>query len=826
MAENLMIVESPAKAGTIAKYLGNTYQVLSSFGHIRDLPKKKLGIDVEENFLPTYEISPDKKEVVKKLQDAAKNASLVWLATDEDREGEAISWHLFEVLGVKSENIRRVTFNEITERAVKKAIENWRKIDENLVNAQQARRVLDRLVGFELSPVLWKKVKTGLSAGRVQSVTVRLVVEREREIQQFIPKEYYKISGIFKAKNISFKADLQVAEQESNTAEKVLKILEKLKKTDFFVRHKEVKPATKNPAVPFTTSTLQQEASRKMGFSPAQTMSVAQKLYEKGFITYMRTDSTHLSDQALADAQQEIIGQFGEKYHQKRQYTTQTKGAQEAHEAIRPTQFSVQKIEADNQEKKLYELIWKRTLASQMSAAQFERTKIFLQDKISNYEFLAVGEVLLFEGFMKVYLEDQEEDLEKDAEDAGALPNLKEGETAENLQIQAEQKFSHHPARYTEASLIKKLEELGIGRPSTYAPTLSTIQKRGYVLREDRPGKMQERISFLMEKKENQPVEIQKKVKNQEVGAEKKKLFPTDIGALVNDFLVQHFAQIMNYDFTAQVEKQFDDIASGKNQWQKMIGQFYQPFHKEILQTQEVSERVKKDYLLGKDPASGKNIYAKIARFGPVLQIGENTDEVKPTYIPLEKSQSIQTISLDEALQMIQAPRLPRVLGKSQDKEILIGKGRFGPYIKYGDQFISLKSKEPEDDPMIISLERTLELIKEANDPNKGVMRFLGEDFKMMKGPYGIYIKKEGKNYKIPATHKNEWETVDLPTILTWIEEQDQKNAGKTVEKPKKTVAKKTEKPEAEKKTVKKVKKTEDTEIKVKKTATKKKKED
>jgi DNA topoisomerase-1 len=679
MAKNLLIVESPAKAKTIEGYLGKDFLVKSSYGHIRDLVKGDMGIDTDNNFAQTYEVPSDKKQVVSELKKLAKEAEMVWLASDEDREGEAISWHLYETLGLKESNTKRIVFHEITKPAILKAIETPRTIDYNLVYAQQARRVLDRLVGFELSPVLWKKIKPSLSAGRVQSVAVRLIVDREREVNKFNATAAFKITAQFTTGNAReiVKAELP---HRFETSEEAEKFLQDCINASFGVSKLEVKPAKRNPAAPFTTSTLQQEASRKLGFSVARTMQIAQKLYESGKITYMRTDSVNLSETAIAAAAAEIKSAWGDKYHQPRVYKTKSAGAQEAHEAIRPTYFNQHSVDGDNSEKRLYDLIWKRAIASQMSEAIFEKTTANINISTRKEELIAEGEVMKFDGFLKVYLESTDEE-DDDQDDNNLLPPLAKGQPLTLKELAATERYSRPPARYTEASLVKKLEELGIGRPSTYAPTISTIQNRGYVVKEDRDGKKREFRSLVLT-----DGKIAKQIKSEITGAEKAKLFPTDIGEVVNDFLVEHFKGIVDFNFTAKVEKQFDEIAQGLQEWTKMLHSFYTPFHSEVETTLETADRANGERLLGIDPVSGKNVYAKVGRYGPLVQIGELTDDEndKPRYASLAKNQSVGTVSLIEALDQF---RLPFQLEDYQNKEVSVGVGRFGPLREMGRGF-------------------------------------------------------------------------------------------------------------------------------------------
>lgn len=741
---NLVIVESPAKAKTIEKFLGKDFLVKSSYGHIRDLSKKNLGIDLKNNYQPEYIVSGDKKKVVDELKKLAANAEMVWLASDEDREGEAISWHLYEVLKLKPENTRRIVFHEITKDAILNAIKNPRFIDNNLVNAQQARRVLDRLVGFEISPILWKKIKPSLSAGRVQSVAVKLIVEREREIRAFKSTSSFRILGKFQAESDSKKNPLQ-AEFDRRPAkqQEVLELLDKLKDAQFKVADVSKKPAKKSPSPPFTTSTLQQEASRKLGFSVAQTMAVAQRLYEAGKITYMRTDSVNLSATAIAGAAQVIKKEFGEDYLKTRQFSTKTKGAQEAHEAIRPTFMEDSTISGTNQEKRLYELIWKRTLASQMSDALLEKTIISVSNDKVNGLFTATGEVLKFDGFLKVYLESVDEDSEE--ESLGLLAPLKPSEKLDLIKIEADERFTQAPPRFTEASLVKKLEELGIGRPSTYAPTISTIQQREYVVKEDRPGQTRKISLISLEKGK-----INMGSKTENFGFEKAKLFPTDIGTVVNDFLEQYFKDIMNVHFTASVEEEFDLIAEGKLAWTDMIDKFYKPFHTTVNNTVEKGERARGQRELGTDPVSGDKVIVKIGRFGPVVQIGDAQGETKPRFASLLKGQSMETISLEEALKLF---RLPRSLGEYEGSELVVGIGRFGPYVRHKSAFYSLK--KDVDNPLEITAERAIELITEKREQEKNKLIRKFEEMpglEVLNGRYGPYIAFGGKNFKIPKS--------------------------------------------------------------------------
>lgn len=738
MIENLVIVESPAKAKTIEKFLGKDFQVTSSFGHIRDLAKKNLGIEIEDNYTPKYIVPDDKKTVVKDLKKLAKDAKTVWLASDEDREGEAIAWHLMKELNLDAKKTKRIVFHEITKEAIQNAIQNPRSIDDNLVNAQQARRVLDRLVGFELSPVLWKKVKPSLSAGRVQSVAVKLLVEREREIMNFKTESFYKVSGFFKtSKNDDLKADLT---ERLKSKKETLELLDNASSAEFSVSDITKRPGKKSPAAPFTTSTLQQEASRKLNFSVAQTMAVAQRLYESGKITYMRTDSVNLSAMAINTAKKVIVNEFGEKYLKIRKYKTKAKGAQEAHEAIRPTFIEKQLISGSDTEKKLYDLIWKRTIASQMNDAELEKTTINITLSNSNRKFVSVGEVLKFDGFLKVYIESTDDENEDEVK--GLLPKVESGEKLNYKSIQALQRFTHNPPRYTEASLVKKLEELGIGRPSTYAPTISTIQNRGYVVKEDRPGKERKYESIILK---NGDIKIENRTEI--TGAEKNKLFPNDIGMVVNDFLVKNFKEIVNYNFTASVEEDFDKIANGKLEWANMIDKFYKPFHKTVESTLEKSSRSVGERVLGDDPETGKPVTVKIGPYGPMAQIGLKDEEDKPKFASLQRGQHLETITLEEALELF---KLPRDLGTYEDKKVVVSIGRFGPYVRHDSKFVSLKK---DDNPYKIELDRAIELIEEKRekDRNKFIKSFEEDtDLQILNGRWGPYISYKKKNFRIP----------------------------------------------------------------------------
>ncbi len=743
MAINLVIVESPAKAKTIEKFLGKDFIVKSSFGHIRDLSKKNFGIDIENGFIPQYIIPEDKKKVVEELRKSSRKADIVWLASDEDREGEAIAWHLFEVLEIKPEKVRRIVFHEITKEAIMKAVENPRPINMELVDAQQARRVLDRLVGFELSPILWKKVKPSLSAGRVQSVAVRLLVEREREILAFQSTSNFRVTAVFEVKDkenatSELKAELPKRLPDSD---KAMVFLKNCAGAEYTITDISTKPAKKSPSAPFTTSTLQQEASRKLGFSVAQTMALAQRLYEAGKITYMRTDSLNLSETAMSAAAAQIKSEFGDKYLNPRRYKTKSKGAQEAHEAIRPT-YIENKTEGSNpNEQRLYELIRKRTIASQMSDALLEKTTVTINISTSEENFIASGEVLIFDGFLKVYFESSDEDQEETAK--GLLPPLRKGQRLNAINITGTERFSQHPPRYTEASLVKKLEELGIGRPSTFAPTISNIQNRGYVEKEDRPGTQREYKVIVLDSNNK----IKEESLSEITGSEKAKLFPNDIGMVVNDFLVEHFNDVLDYNFTASVEKEFDDIAEGMLSWPVMIDKFYGPFHKKVEVTLESTERSQGERLLGIDPKSGQNVYVKIGRFGPMAQIGDSDAEEKPKFAGLLKGQRLETISLEEALNLF---TLPRTLGEYEGKVVVAGIGRFGPYIRHDSKFVSLKADM--DDPYTIELDRAKELIEEKRkaEREKVIKVFEGENLSILNGRWGPYISFNDQNYKIP----------------------------------------------------------------------------
>ena len=749
MQKNLVIVESPAKAKTIEKFLGKDYRVMSSFGHIRDLKEKDFGIDVTKNYKPDYVIPSDKKKLVADLRKSAEESDVVWLASDEDREGEAIAWHLYEVLGLKDKETHRIVFHEITKTAILNAIENPRDINLDVVDAQQARRVLDRIVGFELSPVLWRKIKPSLSAGRVQSVTVRLVVEREREIQQFQAEASFRVVATFKVKNeagqdVEFKAELR---NRFATEAEAKSFLESAISANYNVESIETRPTRRTPAAPFTTSTLQQEASRKYGFPVATTMRVAQSLYESGKITYMRTDSVNLSDLALNTAKAEILEMAGEKYYKRRQYSTKSKGAQEAHEAIRPTYINVHEIEGTAQERKLYDLIWKRTIASQMADAEFEKTTAVINIDNSDEKFVATGEVLKFDGFLNVYMESTDDDsmvetqyiASQSAE--GMLPKLAEGEILSMSQMQAQERFTQRPARYTEASLVRKLEELGIGRPSTYAPTISTILARDYVEKKEIQNEARPyRILTLKNGK------IKEEDKVEKASIEKGKLSPTDIGIVVNDYLLANFPNIMDYNFTARVELDFDKIAEGKLEWTKNIDGFYTQFHPNVEEVMHSTGKKAGERELGIDPVSGRPVFVKIGRFGPVAQIGLASDEEKPKFASLRAGQSMEALTLEEALELF---KLPVDLGEYEGESLSVGVGKFGPYVRHGKSYVSIPKDE---DPLTVTRDRAIELIAEKRqaDKNREIKKFEAEDILVLNGRFGAYITHAGENYKLP----------------------------------------------------------------------------
>ncbi len=770
MAKNLLIVESPAKAKTIEKILGSDFEVKSCYGHIRDLEKDDMGIDVNNQYQPRYIVPEDKERVVKELRQLAKKADEVWLASDEDREGESISWHLAEVLGLDPKTTKRIVFHEITAPAIKKAVAQPRLINMNLVNAQQARRVLDRLVGFELSPVLWRKIgmQRSLSAGRVQSVAVRLIVEREREINHFIPESSYKIEALFAAKDInnrdvSFKAD---GPSKLNTQETASAFLTSCKGATYKVLDVTVKPAKRSPAAPFTTSTLQQEASRKLGYGVSKTMLLAQKLYESGKITYMRTDSINLSDTAMGDIRKEIDNSYGNNYYQPRKYKNKNESAQEAHEAIRPTYMNNRTV-ADEDTRKLYELIWRRTIASQMSDAEFEKTVAKIDISTNQETLSATGEVMKFDGFLKVYLEGKDEEDEEDND--GMLPPLTAGQVLDFREMTATEKFTRAAPRYTEASLVKKLEELGIGRPSTYAPTISTIIKRNYVEKRDKEGtKRQVNILRL-----NPKQELAKEILTENTGAEKSKLFPTDLGMVVTDFLKQHFSKVMDFGFTARIEEEFDEIAEGKTRWSSMIDEFYKPFHENIEHTLENAERAKGERELGIDEATGKKVIARMGRYGPMVQIGQVDDEEKPRFAKLKADQSIETISMEEAMELF---ALPRVLGTYEDQELSVNVGRFGPYIKLGDQFISIPKGE---DLHTIELERAIELLQEKQQADAPIAFYNELPVTKGKGRFGPFIKWNEMFINIPRAYN--FDTLSQQDINELIEKKMEKEANRFI---------------------------------------------
>lgn len=742
MAKNLVIVESPAKAKTIEGYLGKDFKVASSMGHVRDLPKGSGAIDIENSFEPTYEISPDKRDVIKNLKSLVKNAEMVYLASDEDREGEAIAWHLKESLDLSDAKTRRIVFTEITKKAILNALENPRGIDLDLVNAQQARRVLDRLVGYELSPILWKKIKTGLSAGRVQSVTVRLVVEREREITDFTSKTTYRITAQFDLGNgKQLQAELS---ERFSTEDEALEFLESCKGAAYSISDLQTKPLKRSPAPPFTTSTLQQEASRKLGFSVIQTMVVAQKLYEAGKISYMRTDSVNLSNEAQMGAKAQIESAYGKEFLKLRQYKTKSSGAQEAHEAIRPTDFSMLNPGMDRNASRLYELIWKRAIASQMADAELEKTTATIKISTNPRSLTATGEVIKFQGFLSVYMESGDD--EDEEQNGKVLPSLIVGQDLSLQEMMARQTFSRNPPRYTEASLVKKLEELGIGRPSTYAPTITTIQKRGYVVKENREGVEREYTVLRLSQDA-----VSKKIETEITGAEKNKLFPTNIAMVVTDFLVEHFPDVTDYSFTSEIEQEFDEIATGKLEWHKMIGDFYKPFSKKVKKTEQIERsEVSKNRELGVDPKSGKNVYVKLGKFGAYIQVGENPDDnggEKPRFASLRQGQFIENITLEDALELL---KMPRELGIFEEKPVVANIGRFGPYVLHDKKFVSIPKGE---DAYTINEERAIELIenKRIADANKTIKLFdENPDIQILNGRYGPYIKAGKKNVKIP----------------------------------------------------------------------------
>jgi len=766
MAKNLVIVESPAKAKTIEKFLGKDFKVESSFGHIADLPSKELGVDVDNNFEPKYIVDTDKKALVKKLKALAKKAEVIWLASDEDREGEAISWHLSETLGLDKDKTKRIVFNSITKSAIQKAIENPREINYNLVNAQQARRVLDRLVGYQLSPVLWKKIKPGLSAGRVQSVAVRLIVERERDIEIFTPQASFKITAEFKtSEGSTFQAKLNKTFPSKKEAQA---FLDENIGADFSVGNLDKKPAKKSPSAPFTTSTLQQEASRKLYFSVGRTMQVAQRLYEAGLITYMRTDSVNLSGEAITATKEAIIENYGEKYSSVRNYKGKSKGAQEAHEAVRPTDMKKQSPSLERDQSKLYELIWKRTIASQMSDAQLERTNVKIKASTHNDDFSANGEVIKFDGFLKVYMEGLDDE-DKADEQEGMLPAMQVGDSLDNGHITATERFTRPPYRYTEASLVKKLEELGIGRPSTYAPTISTIQNRNYVEKGTVEGVEREYAQLVLKSGS-----VEEKKLTETIGSEKGKLVPTDIGMIVNDFLVSHFANILDYNFTARVEENFDEIAEGTDDWQKVIKEFYKDFRPNVLDVEENADRASGERVLGKDPKTGRQVSVRLGRFGPMVQIGTVEEEEKPLFASLLPEQSLNTITYDEAMELFQ---LPRKLGVYKGEEVGANVGRYGPYVKFGEKFVSLPKGESAFD---VDLERAIELIDEKEKADAPIYEYEGKDVTKGKGRFGPFIKWDGMF--INVNKKYDFDNLSEADLIELIEVKKQKEIDKVVQ--------------------------------------------
>ena len=766
MAKNLVIVESPAKAKTIEKFLGKDYKVASSFGHIADLPTKELGVDTEGDFTPKYIVSKDKKDVVKKLKGLAKDAEMVWLASDEDREGEAIAWHLAEELHLDKDKTKRIVFHEITKSAILKAIENPRGINYNLVNAQQARRVLDRLVGYELSPVLWRKVKGGLSAGRVQSVSVRLIVEREREIQNFTPEASYRIDAEFTTEEGKiFKAKIPKNFETKTEAEQ---FLSQNIGANFKVSDLSTKPAKKSPAPPFTTSTLQQEASRKLYFSVSKTMMLAQRLYEAGHITYMRTDSVNLSDDARKGAKKEILETYGDKYSKTRQFKGKAKGAQEAHEAIRPTNFASQSVKAERDEQRLYDLIWKRAIASQMSDAQLERTNVKIEADKHDKQFTANGEVLKFDGFLKVYLEGRDEEEEDLQEQEGMLPALRVNEGLNNNYITATERFTRSPYRYTEASLVKKLEELGIGRPSTYAPTISTIQNRNYIEKGSVEGTERKyvQLTFVDDK-------VSEKELSETVGSDKGKLVPTDVGMVVNDFLVNYFSGILDYNFTAKVEQDFDEIAAGKEEWTKMMKDFYNDFHPRVQDVAENADREVGERILGTDPASGKPVSVRLGKFGPMVQMGTVEDEEKPKFASLSPDQSLDSVTFEEAMELF---KLPKELGEYKGEKVEVNNGRFGPYVKFGKKYVSLGKGE---DPIEVSMDRALELIKEKEKADAPIYVYKELPVQKGVGRFGPYLK--WNSMFINVNKKYDFDNLSEEDIEELIEDKIRKEREKVI---------------------------------------------
>jgi DNA topoisomerase-1 len=764
MAKNLLIVESPAKAKTIEKILGSDFEVRSCYGHIRDLEKEAMGIDIDNGFKPTYKVSEGKEKVVKELKSLAKKAEDVWLATDEDREGEAISWHLCEVLGLDPKNTKRIVFHEITKPAIKDAVKNPRTVNMDLVDAQQARRILDRIVGFEISPILWRKMsmRNNLSAGRVQSVAVRLIVEREREITKFKAQSSFKVEAFFTApdinkKKVTFKADGPDKMKDAGAAKGYL---QKCINANYTVADVQVKPGKKSPAAPFTTSTLQQEASRKLGYSVSKTMLLAQRLYENGHISYMRTDAVNLSETALQDIEKNILSMYGKKYHQPRKYQNKNESAQEAHEAIRPTDMSVTEV-GDTDTQRLYDLIWKRTMACQMADAQLERTIAKITVSTHPDPLTATGEVLRFDGFLKVYAEGKDEEDGED-ENEGMLPPLVAGQKLDFTEMLATERFTRPQPRYTEASLVKKLEELGIGRPSTYAPTISTVQQRGYVEKRDKEGVKREFAVLTL--KNDKITEV---TESENTGAERNKLFPTDLGMVVTDFLFEYFAKVMDYNFTAKIEEEFDEIAQGKQKWNKMLKTFYKPFHENVEHTMENAARAAGERALGTDPASGKPVIARLGRFGPMVQIGGTEDEEKPRFAKLRTGQSIETISFEEAMELF---KLPRTLGLFEGSDVVVNIGRFGPYAQHDGKFYSLKK---EMDPYTVELEEVAPLIEEKRKAaaEATIKIFEKEKIKVLKGPYGPYIKQGLRNYKIPKERIDNAADLTLEEVKAIIEE-------------------------------------------------------
>lgn len=764
--KNLVIVESPAKAKTIEGFLGKDFTVKSSFGHIRDLPSKKLSVDVENNYTPDYVVPKDKEAIVRELKKLSKEAELVWLASDEDREGEAISWHLQEALGLKDDKIRRIVFHEITKSAILNAVENPRGINTDLVNAQQARRILDRLVGYELSPVLWKKVKPNLSAGRVQSVSVRLIVEREREIEKFKAVSAFRVLAYFLVDGIEFRAELST---RFDTKDEALKFISGCKGGTFSVADLVKKPAKRTPAAPFTTSTLQQEASRKLGFGVTRTMTIAQHLYEQGSITYMRTDSVNLSDLALDAAKAEVEKSYGPEYSKTRKYSSKSKGAQEAHEAIRPTYMDKVNVKGDAGHQRLYDLIRKRTIASQMADAELEKTTVTINVSTSDLKFVAQGEVIKFDGFLKVYMEGTDDENE---DKKGMLPNISVGQNLNYLKIEGIERFSLPPARYTEASLVKKLEELGIGRPSTYAPTINTIINRNYVVKEGREGKEREYGYIILDNSG-----LKEETKTEMAGAEKTKLFPTDIGKVVTDFLVENFNEILDYNFTAQVEKEFDEIAEGEKEWTSMIDSFYKPFHITTVETEKNAKKATGERLLGVDPVSGRNVYSRLGRFGPMVQIGEAENEEKPKFASIQPGQRMEEVTLEQALELF---KLPRDIGEFEGETMTIGIGKYGPYVRHNKSYVSIG----DEDPMTITKKNAIQLIEAKREELKKMMinEFKdGDDIIQVKnGRYGPYISVGKKNYRIPkGTEPESLSLVDCKEIIAKQPEKAKRGARK-----------------------------------------------